>query len=112
MLINIHGKGFSITSGIRDYVEKRIRFKLSRIGHRLKRVNVRLSDLNGPRGGIDKRCLIEIHIDRHPPVIVTDVQSNLYASIDRACARAGRTVLRRLAPSKRTRRTTAIPQLS
>jgi ribosomal subunit interface protein len=97
MLINIQGHGFSVTRAIREHVDKRIRFALARIGHRLRRVDVRLSDLNGPRGGVDKRCLIEVRLNRHAPVIVTDVQSDLYTSIDRASARAGRTVMRRLA---------------
>jgi len=110
MLINIHGHGFSVTRAIREYVDKRMRFALARIGHRLRRVDVRLSDLNGPRGGVDKRCLIEVRINRHPPVVVTDVQSDLYTSIDRASARAGRTVMRRLAHANGRRRPGAILQ--
>jgi len=97
MLINIHGKGFSVTRAIREHVDKRIRFALARTGHHLRRVDVRLSDLNGPRGGVDKRCLIEVRLNRHAPIIITDVQSDLYTCIDRASARAGRTVMRRLA---------------
>ena len=111
MLINIYGHGLSVTSAIREHVDKRIRFALSRIGHRLRRIDVRLSDLNGPRGGMDKRCLIEVRINRHPPVVVTDVQSDLYSSIDRASARAGRTVMRRLALDNRRQRPAAIPQI-
>ena len=110
MLINVHGHGFTVTRAIREHVDKRIRFALARIDHRLKRVEVRLSDLNGPRGGVDKRCLIEVRINRHPPVIVTDVQSDLYTSIDRASARAGRTVMRRLSLHNRRHRPGIIPQ--
>jgi ribosomal subunit interface protein len=110
MLINIHSHGFSITHAIREHVDKRIRFALSRISHRLRRVDVRLSDLNGPRGGVDKRCLIEVRINRHPPVIVTDVQSDLYTCVDRASARAQRTVMRRLALDNRRHHPVAIPQ--
>ncbi|NNJ94686.1 MAG: HPF/RaiA family ribosome-associated protein [Halobacteria archaeon] len=110
MLINIHSHGLSITHAIRERVDKRIRFALSRISHRLRRVDVRLSDLNGPRGGVDKRCLIEVRINRHPPVIVTDVQSDLYRCVDRASARAQRTVLRRLSLDNRRHHPAAIPQ--
>ena len=110
MLINIYSHGFSITRAVREYVDKRLHFALARIGHRLRRIDVRLSDLNGPRGGVDKRCLIEVRINRHPPVIITDVQSDLYTSIDRACARAGRTVMRRLAIDNRKHRPFTIPQ--
>lgn len=110
MLINIHSHGFLITQAISEHIDKRIRFALARIGHRLRRVEVRLSDINGPRGGVDKRCLIEVRIDRHPPIVVTDVQSDLYTSINRASARAGRTVMRRLELDNRRHRPVVIPQ--
>ena len=110
MTIYIYGHGFSITRAVKEYVDKRIRFALAHISHRLRRVDVRLSDLNGPRGGIDKRCLIEVRINRHPPVIITDVQSDLYTSIDRASARAGRTVMRRLAIDNRKHRLVSLPE--
>jgi hypothetical protein len=63
---------------------------------RLRRVDVTLSDLNGPRGGVDKRCLIKVSIDGLRPVVIEDVQSDLYMAIDRAAGRASRTVLRRV----------------
>ena len=110
MLINIQAHGFSVTRAIREYVEERIHFALSRIGHRLRRVDVRLSDLNGPRGGIDKCCLIEVRIDRHPPIVVTDIQADLYTSVDLASARVGRTVMRRLALHNRRHRPLGIAQ--
>lgn len=110
MLINIQGHGLPVTNAVRKYVEKRIRFALARIGHRLRRVDVRLSDINGPRGGVDKRCLIEVRINRHPPLVVTDVQSDLHTCVDRASARARRTVIRRLALDHRRHRPVAITQ--
>jgi ribosomal subunit interface protein len=97
MHIEIQARDFSLTDALEDHVHKRLGFVLARAGTRIRRVDVRLSDLNGPRGGVDKRCLIEVRLDGLAPIVVEDVQADMYAAIDRAAARTGRTVMRRLA---------------
>jgi len=97
MQVAIQCRGFSLSNAIQEHVQKRLGFALSRGADRVRRAEVRLSDLNGPRGGIDKRCLIEVQLHGLPVVVVEDIQSDLYTAIDRAAGRAGRTVMRRLA---------------
>ncbi len=104
MKIGIQCRGFSLTSAIAGRVRKRLDFLLGRGFTRLRRVDVTLSDLNGPRGGVDKRCLIKVSIDGLRPVVVEDIQSDLYLAIDRAADRASRTVLRRMALDNSRRR--------
>ena len=107
MKIGIQCRGFSLTSAITGYVHKRLGFLLGRGIRRLRRVDVTLSDLNGPRGGIDKRCLIKVSLDGLRPVVIEDVQSHLYMAIDRAAGRASRTVVRRMALHNSRRRAKA-----
>ncbi|MEZ5542425.1 MAG: HPF/RaiA family ribosome-associated protein [Pseudomonadota bacterium] len=97
MQIVIHCSGFPLTDPLAAHVQKRLGYALGRSAGKVRRVEVRLSDLNGPRGGIDKRCLVEVRLDKQSPVVVEDVQSELYAAIDRATGRAGRAVIRRVA---------------
>jgi len=104
MKIGIQCRGFSLTGAISGHVRKRLDFLLGHGIRRVRRVTVTLSDLNGPRGGVDKRCLIKVSIDGLPPVIIEDVQSDLYAAIDRAAGRASRTVARRMALDNSRRR--------
>ena len=85
-----------LTDAIENRVRERLWFTLSRITQRVRRVLVTLSDLNGPRGGIDKRCLIEVRLNARRKIIIEDVQPDLYTAIDRATGRAARTVMRRL----------------
>ena len=59
MQIDIHAQGFSLTGTLRDYTERRLRFALARAAERVRQIKVRFSDINGPRGGIDKRCRIQ-----------------------------------------------------
>lgn len=97
MQIDIHAHGFTLTDGIHDYVLKRLAYSLNHGDEHITRVNVRLSDINGPRGGEDKRCLIEIRLKGAPEVVIEDTESDLYVAIDRAAERASRTLARRLA---------------
>ena len=100
----IQARGFPLTAALENHVHHRLGFTLSRANSRVRRVSVRLSDLNGPRGGVDKRCLIEISLDGLPAVVIEDVQPDMYTAIDRAAGRAARTVMRRLAMENSKRR--------
>lgn len=97
MQIVIQARGFPLTAALERHVHNRLGFALSRASGRVRRVHVRLSDLNGPRGGIDKRCLVETRLDGLPVVVVEDVQPDMYTAIDRATGRTARTLMRRLA---------------
>ncbi len=100
MQIDIHAHGFTLTDGIHDYVLKRLAYSLNYGDEHITRVNVRLSDINGPRGGEDKRCLIELRLKGAPEVVIEDTESDLYVAIDRATDRASRTLARRLAKQR------------
>lgn len=94
MQIDIQARDFTLTPDLRGYVERRLRFGISHLQKRRLRINVRLSDVNGPKGGADKRCLLQIRADGVPEIIVQDTQVDLYDAITRAVERAGRTLRR------------------
>jgi putative sigma-54 modulation protein len=96
MRIDIQTSGFKLTGGLREHTERRLQFALSWAVHDVRKVVVRLSDINGPRGGNDKRCYIQIPISGRPDVVIEDTESDLYVAIDRAVERAERSVARRL----------------
>lgn len=96
MRINIQTSGLELTEGLRKHTEKRLSFALGWANDDVRKVNVRLFDINGPRGGNDKRCRIQIPIAGGPDVVVEDTEADLYAAIDRAADRTERTVTRRL----------------
>jgi len=53
-----------------------------------------MSDVNGPRGGIDKRCQVELRTDGAGSVVVASVANDWRTALDNALARAARFVLR------------------
>ena len=97
MQIEIQARNFPLTQAMRGHVERRLGFALSTRHEHIQRILVRLSDINGPRGGHDKCCQIQVVLPQLADVIVEDTESNLYAAIDRAADRASRTVARKLA---------------
>ena len=96
MRIDIQGLGFPLTASLRDPTERRLRFALTRNGDRIRRVFVRFGDMNGPRGGADKFCKIQVVLAHAPPVLIEDAGADLYAVIDRAAERAGRNVAKHI----------------
>jgi putative sigma-54 modulation protein len=55
MLLNVLSRGVVLTDSMRAAMQRKLDFALDRFGDRLERVEVTIEDLNGPRGGVDKR---------------------------------------------------------
>ncbi|MHC4393908.1 MAG: HPF/RaiA family ribosome-associated protein [Planctomycetota bacterium] len=97
MLILVSERGLEQEAeGVRSYVERRLLFALGRFASRVQRVRVACSDVNGPKGGSDKRCRVSVTIPSAPPIVVSDVATDLHVAVDRAADRVSRAVARRL----------------
>lgn len=97
MQFEIRTEGFELTGALHQHAQRRLDFALSRFRPHLGWVYMRLTDENGPRGGIDKRCQVRVRMPGLPRVVINELSDDLYAAIDRAADRAGCTVARRLA---------------
>ncbi len=96
MHITIQTRGFSITESLRLYVLQRIRFVLGWAGIGTRKLAVVLSDINGPRGGNDKRCKIQVQLVGGKDLVIEDTEADMYVAIDRAAERADRALVRRM----------------
>lgn len=80
--------------GLREVAEQRLRFVMRRVASLLPRAKVQLSDLNGPRGGIDKRCRLELTPERGEPIVVISTAKDWRRAFEDALARGSRTLVR------------------
>lgn len=96
MRLDIRGRHLTLTPALLDRVTRRLRFALGRLDRSVGRVTVRLGDVNGPRGGIDKSCRVQLHAAGRP-ITIEELDPDMYAAIDRAAERVGRAVERALA---------------
>lgn len=101
MQIEIHAHDFPLTEDLRAHVERRFQFAVGRFQDQLLSVIVRLSDINGPRGGVDKHCQVQIRLRGLPKIVIKDTEADLYVAVDRAADRSGRTLARNLQRAQR-----------
>jgi putative sigma-54 modulation protein len=112
MKVAMYSPCFGLTAALHEYTLRQIRNALAHTVGRVQRVSIRLRDLNGPRGGLDKRCDIHVVIDGAGQVVTTSTDSDLYAAISQAAARIGRSVSRRLRQQRKARSAKMVPELS
>ena len=96
MEVDIQTRNFVLTEGLRSHVQRRLFFAMARFQGRVQRITVRLSDTNGPRGGLDKCCHLQIRVDGVPDIVVSSTEKDLYAAISGSAERAGQSLRRYL----------------
>jgi len=96
MKLELRADGVDLTPDLRAYVERRLRFGLTRFGRRVRRVHVLLTDVNGPRGGDDILCKIRVDLAGHRELVVRQVHEDAFGAAARATERAAHGVSRRL----------------
>lgn len=94
MDVKIRGHRVRMTSELMEHAERRIHFAFGRFAPRLRRIVLRLTDTNGPKGGVDKACLVEAHLQPYGMVVVEQRDHDLFSAIAHGVERAGRTVAR------------------
>jgi ribosome-associated translation inhibitor RaiA len=92
--IELRGRAVEVTAALRPHAERRVRFALGRFGAAVRRVSVQLDDVNGPRGGVDKRVRVVVGLASSGEVIIEDESASLPTLFDRSVERAGRAVAR------------------
>jgi len=87
-------KGIDADRTWREYIMERMDAALIYAEDSIHFITVRLSDMNGPKGGVDKRCQIHLKPMGLPAVIVTEVSASVSEAIDGAMQRAAKVVQR------------------
>lgn len=88
----IRSAGAMLDAAGQDYLRRKLGRKLGKFGSSIERASVRVEDVNGPRGGVDKRLQIKVVLSGLPSVVVDERHHSLQAAMDRALARVERAV--------------------
>lgn len=83
-LAHVRGIGVTLTDDDHAYIRHKLRTKLGKFATSIQRVSVRVTDLNGPRGGIDQVCSIKVVLSGLPSVVVIRRHAAVQAAIDAA----------------------------
>lgn len=104
MRIEVSARGVSVTRRLREYVARRLHFKLGRFSDRINVVRVRMVDVNGPRGGVDLHCRIQVRGTDLDGLVASALAANPTSAIDEAANRIHRVVGREFARASELRR--------
>ncbi len=78
----------------RAYVRRKLGMKLGKFARAVERVTVRVRDVNGPKGGVDKVCAIKVVLTGLPSVVIEQKHASLQAAMDGALRRTEAAVRR------------------
>lgn len=81
---------------MRELSVERVRFALRRLKALVPRAKVQFSDVNGPRGGVDKRCQVELSTEAAGTVVIASLARDWRTALDRSLGRATRVLTRGL----------------
>lgn len=105
MRTEIRLRGLPDAVELRAHAQRQLGFHLSRFSSALDEVLLRVSDVNGPKGGLDKRCQILVRFKRGGSVTISVSSADARGAIAHAAERTVRMIARELARSRTWRAT-------
>ncbi len=94
MKIELRSSNVPISAALREHALRRLDFALRRFASRVEEVVVRLVDVNGPKGGPDKRCRIVVRFATSGSVLVEATEADAYCAVSQAAMRLDERVAR------------------
>ena len=89
---------------LRELAERRVRFVMRRLSWLIPRAKVRLTDVNGPRGGVDKCCRLELKTDHIGIVSITSMARDWRCALEGSLSRGAQVLLRNYRRSRNVER--------
>lgn len=105
MLIAIRDHGIKLPTSLRQWAIDRVTRAFAVVRGRVRKVMVYLTDVNGPRGGVDKRCRVAVTMDDGRSLVVHESGESVTAVVDGAAGRAGHAVYQEIDRRNDRRRT-------
>jgi uncharacterized protein (UPF0218 family) len=96
MKILVNNKKKQLREQAIERTTEKVSATFSRFGPKIVSIEVSVSDVNGPRGGVDKECRLLVRLKKMEDVIATVQDVSYTKAIDRAINRASRAVTRKI----------------
>ena len=91
-----------ISSDTTSQIERAFGCALDRFQHVIREVEVTLLDVNGPKGGVDKRCRVQVRLYPRGLIAVKSTGICLLEAANNACDKTRQAIAKRL-DKQRTR---------
>jgi ribosomal subunit interface protein len=104
MNISIRGRHLGVSEALKAYATRRLTSAIGSFGSLVSDVEIRVADVNGQRGGVDKTCVITTVLQPIGTLVARGSHSNAYSAIDRAAGRIRGLVVRHVQRRTQARR--------
>ena len=81
---HIRSRGLELGESQHEYIRRKLGRRLGRFASVIERVSVRVTDVNGPRGGVDKCCRVKVVLRKMESVVVERTHHDARAAFDLA----------------------------
>ncbi len=96
MKLDINFRNMRGSGDLISYIDHRLSFAFSRIRHKIESVSITLTDINGPKAGVDKQCRVIIRPIGLKQIVVTEKRDDILSAVDRSIARSSQSLFRKL----------------
>lgn len=100
----LRAKGVDLDGAVKDFVRVSLHSALGRFSEHVEAVDVFISDVNGPKGGIDKQVLARVRLATGQVVATETTGEDFYAALSSSAKTTKRAVRRSLKKSQRLER--------
>jgi putative sigma-54 modulation protein len=94
MELEIRGQNLRVGDQLHEQVERQMNFALGQFKTWISGVSVQLEDVNGPKGGVDKRCRVLVSMKGGKTLKIEDLDADITTAVNRAADRVGQVVSR------------------
>lgn len=82
--VHVRVFGVELDDEDRMYIRRKLGMKLGKFATSIERISVRVTDTNGPRGGVDQACTVKVVLTGLPSVVIERRHHARQAAIDTA----------------------------
>lgn len=94
MSLEIRNLDGGVDGALHGWIHERLGRQLGKYATQIERIEVRFGDENGPKGGIDRCCMVHVILSSLPPVVVEMRAGEDREAFDLAAGRAERAIKR------------------
>ncbi len=80
-------QGVAMSPALEEHIHNKLESVEKRFGEKLTRIEVYLTDVNGPKGGVNKKCKLEARPRGGDPVMAESLHENAYDAVNGAAKR-------------------------
>ena len=96
MFIDIQAQHFSLSPSTKEKIRSKLESTFRRFDNHVNSVIFRVSDNNGPKGGIDTSCCLTVKLDKTKDIVITGNYENVFQCLERSCERAKKNISKQL----------------